>query len=127
VAEARLAGAILSIPHLPKIKQVTSSTMPRAEETCAILFQDLLERKHITECESYNSDMNIEEGSLSTNYHLDRFERSFLNYFVPTQGDEPSSHVIVAHANIIRYWLCKAKVEVARSLLFRWHFQSKHW
>lgn len=52
-------------------------------------------------------DSALQEGRLDSSPAQARFEHTYKTYFRPVEGQEKQTEVIVCHANVIKYLLCK--------------------
>ncbi len=95
---SRTAKAIKHLSGLPRITKVISSTMPRAKETAVIIQSQLPEGPPI------DFDQQLEEGSPDHAHTRERFNRVYHAHFV--QGSTTTT-ILVTHANLIRYLLCR--------------------
>ncbi len=93
---AKYIKRIHGLPHIPK---VVSSTMIRAKETATVIHKEFPEA-------SLEFDYDLTEGSPDHAHTRERFDRVFNSYFVPCQGPTATC-VLVAHANLIRYLICR--------------------
>ena len=100
--QAESAGnALINIPKLPEIRKIYCSTMPRAKETYSIISNVLPSTIEV------KFDHELEEGNASMPHVVDRFERVYKNLFVPVQGSEKKTEVVVSHGNLIRFMICR--------------------
>ena len=82
------------------IKELVSSTMVRAVETADIIKK----RFPVT---PLRMDDELVEGSPDMPHHKLRFDRVYNAYFVPSQESTMEAQVLICHANIIRYLVCR--------------------
>lgn len=99
VQAANMAKALKNMCGRPPIRHVISSSMVRARQTAEILMEQF--PKH-----ELSIDIELEEGQPSA-YSALRFGRVYSKYFVPSNGCEDQTDVLVCHANIIRYLICR--------------------
>ena len=116
--QAQSTGQRLASLHLP-ITYMVSSTMTRARETAGLiqpfLSPDLpvLPNDPIL-CEGapFPPEPRISSWKPETNYFVDgsRIEAAFRKYFHRAEVDQKqdSFEVVVCHANVIRYFVCRA-------------------
>lgn len=113
--QAQITGKRLAILDLP-YTSLTSSTMTRALETAELINGHLPELNH-------RKDDVLREGAPIPpdppigNWNADRFfvdgariEGAFRKYFhrADVSQDDDSFEIIVCHANVIRYFICRA-------------------
>jgi serine/threonine-protein phosphatase PGAM5 len=113
VAQARLtADRLRSLPH--PFTGFYSSTMTRARETAYVINDDmpeleLIETKQLRECvpPTWREDVTADIPERELEECRDQLEDAFAHFFVPAKtGDERD--LIVAHGNVIRYFVTRA-------------------
>ena len=98
--QAKEAGEALNrMKDLPPIRRIVTSPMIRALESANIILE-LLPNVTVT------SDYELQEGNPDHLPTRDRFDRVYANYFVPGQ-ETTSTTLLICHANLIRYFLCR--------------------
>jgi serine/threonine-protein phosphatase PGAM5 len=110
VAQARLtANRFRAMPVA--IASVTSSAMTRARETAAVIQEQLTTARAsasaaISEC-TPPAAFSLNEGDAILNACKQRLDAAFTQFFKPSErGDQHD--VLVAHGNVIRYFVMKA-------------------
>jgi serine/threonine-protein phosphatase PGAM5 len=110
IAQARLTGArFRAIPH--PIATITSSTMTRARETAAVIYEDVPNAKtasseSISEC-TPPAAFALRESEAELNACKQKLDAAFAQFFQPAR-DSNRHDVMVAHGNVIRYFVMKA-------------------
>ena len=112
VAQARLVSDRLR--SLPPFTAFYSSTMTRARETAYVINEDmtgleLIETKRLRECipSTWREDIMAEYEASEIEACEEQLEEAFAHFFVPAKsGDERD--LIVAHGNVIRYFVARA-------------------
>jgi len=121
---------------------IVSSTMTRAKESASIIVDQLRDCPPQEESSDYSSlsisvDQLLEEGAPlppeppmdfwqpnAAQFRADgpRIERAFQKYFAkPEEAQEKDSHeIIVCHANVIRYCVCRALQVPPQAWLRMW-------
>ena len=116
IVQADYTGRRLAELNLP-LTYMVSSTMSRAQQTAALIGQPLPEG-----LTTLPGDPILREGGpyppepgsvkAEASYHLDgaRIEAAFRKYFHRADRfqDEDSFELVVCHANVIRYFVCRA-------------------
>ena len=93
---------------------VTHSTLIRAIESCSIILnylpKDITKKFDDDLCEGLPYVPIPRRQSLSVAKDYDRIERAFKTYFhrADTEQKSDSHEIIVCHANVIRYFVCRA-------------------
>jgi len=113
VAQARLVSDRLR-SHPEPFTAFYSSTMTRARETAYVINEDmpelkLIEMKRLRECTppTWREDIMAESDASELEACQDQLEEAFAHFFVPAKdGDERD--LIVAHGNVIRYFVSRA-------------------
>ncbi|MCZ6765694.1 MAG: histidine phosphatase family protein [bacterium] len=113
VAQSRLlADRLQSLPH--PFTAFYSSTMTRARETAYVIDEDmpeleLIETERLRECipPTWREDVMAEDEASEVEACQEQLEEAFAHFFVPSKnGDERD--LIVAHGNVIRYFVARA-------------------
>ncbi|OAF67261.1 Phosphoglycerate mutase family member 5 [Intoshia linei] len=113
--QANLVGKRLS-QYVDKFDKVYHSTMVRAKETCGIIEKEILQKNEAVACnlleEGYPvpPEPPIFPDESDRHYYVNgqRIETAFRNYFSrPAEGRRVSNELIVCHANVIRYFICR--------------------
>lgn len=112
IAQARLVAARLrSLPV--EITSLHSSTMTRARQTALVVGQEfpnlkLHQSRLLRECTppTWREDIMAEEDPVKMRDCIDKLERAFAEYFVPSP-DGDRHDIIVCHGNVIRYFVTR--------------------
>ncbi|XP_050302247.1 serine/threonine-protein phosphatase Pgam5, mitochondrial-like isoform X2 [Anthonomus grandis grandis] len=114
--QAEYTGKRLAELNLP-YTEIVKSTMTRAQETGSIISQ-FLPNVSVTHCDLLREGAPIPPEPPLGNYRPERYffedgariEAAFRKYFhrADPQQTEDSYHVLVCHANVIRYLTCRA-------------------
>jgi serine/threonine-protein phosphatase PGAM5 len=113
IAQARLiANRLKSLPVT--MNSLISSTMTRARQTAMIInkeFPDLelQQTRLLRECTppTWREDVMAEKDSLEVKTCSDKLDSAFSKYFVPSPDEQDRNDIIVAHGNVIRYFVTK--------------------
>ena len=100
--KVQAAGAAKALRKMPKpaIKEIASSTMTRAVETAEIIHEKFPDVPLLF-------DQELEEGNPDMPHIALRFDRVYSKYFVPTQGPNEETKLLICHSNLIRYLACR--------------------
>ena len=111
IAQARLVAARLR--GMPvHFYSMTSSTMTRARETAAVMHETLsdvpmAQSASLSECGPPTWKAKVEAPSEESLQCQSRIEDAFKTYFIPAEKAH-ENNIIVAHGNVIRYFVAKA-------------------
>ncbi len=113
IAQTRLLSARLRSMGI-EFNSLTSSTMTRARQTAMIINEDfpgleLKQSKQIRECTppTWRDDIMADESETDLNVCVENLEKSFKEYFIPSQDEKDRHDLIVCHGNVIRYFVTK--------------------
>ena len=113
IAQTRLLSARLRSMGI-EFNSLTSSTMTRARQTAMIINEDfpgleLKQSKLIRECTppTWRDDIMADESETDLNVCVENLEKSFKEYFIPSQDEKDRHDLIVCHGNVIRYFVTK--------------------
>lgn len=84
----------------PPVAKVVASTQVRAKETGEIIHKTFPEAQ-------FELDPLLVEGNCESPIDQCRFEGRMQQYFKPVQGKERETTILVCHANIMRFFVCR--------------------
>lgn len=113
IAQARLVAARLKAIPI-EFSSLTSSTMTRARQTAMIINESfpeltLNQSPSIAECTPPTWSKNVMEKTDSIEMYecVDKLEKAFKEYFIPSPDEKDRNDIIVCHGNVIRYFVTK--------------------
>ena len=113
IAQARLISARLKGMSV-HFTSLVSSTMTRARETAMVINEDfpelqLTQNELICECTppSWRKDVMAGVDTVHRKECVEKLEKAFKEYFIPSPDKNDRNDLIVCHGNVIRYFVTK--------------------